>query len=321
MRNKVPLSSLAKILSRGTTAILGGIALVSCGIQTGYTETDGIYYDPNTDKIEQRLAWQEPQEQRPMGSIIEQSQKTEQQQKEKYNQKGWGNQQKIAPSDWGNYVGTQHNYYYNTPSWGHSYYDSFYSPYYFGQYNSYFGNFYSWNMGYTWGSPWRHYRHYTPYHWDYNNYYHSPYYGYYGSYYSPYYGGYYGNYYHPYYGSHYGNYPYYGNYYRVVERRRSTPDNISRGGQNSSWGNAQPTQRSNNEGFSRQSNWGRHPERQQNSQTQRSSNHQQNTYQPSNSGGFRNNGNHGSTGGFGRESSWGNSGGSSNNNGGGFRSR
>lgn len=276
MKNKVPLSSLAKILSRGTTAILGGIALVSCGIQTGYTETDGIYYDPNTDKIEQKLAWQEPQEQKPVSGIIEQSQKTEQQQKEKYRQKGWGNEQKIAPSDWGNYVGTQHHYHYNTPSWGHSYYDSFYSPYYFGQYNSYFGNFYSWNMSYTWGNPWGHYRHYTPYHWGYNNYYHSPYYGYYGSYYSPYYGGYYGNYYHPYYGGYYGNYPryeyhtrpqykrshmnthdvssyetpLYGTGYRTAPERpqhsQPTPNNVrvfrsETTPQHNSWGNASPS--------------------------------------------------------------------------------
>ena len=37
-----------------------GLFLVSCGIQSGYTETDGIYYDPATDKIERKLAWQEP---------------------------------------------------------------------------------------------------------------------------------------------------------------------------------------------------------------------------------------------------------------------
>jgi len=45
----------SSLLTKEGMAILSSLALISCGIQSGYTETDGIYYDPKSDKIEQRI--------------------------------------------------------------------------------------------------------------------------------------------------------------------------------------------------------------------------------------------------------------------------
>lgn len=215
MKNLIYKNYLAPYLSKGVMAILGGITLISCGaMMDGYTETDGIYYDPNTDKIEQKIAWQEPQQEvyNHETGIIGQSQKVQKQQNERYNNKNWGNNQQISTSDWGTYTGTYDTYQYDT--WGYPYYNSFYSPYYFGSYNSYFGNYFSWSMSYNWGYPWG-YSYYSPYHYGYYNYWggmYNPWYGYY----SPYYRGYYGyrGYRQPYY---YNNYPTYRN--RVTYRR------------------------------------------------------------------------------------------------------
>ena len=78
----------SSLLTKGGMAILSSLALISCGIQSGYTETDGIYYDPKSDKIEQRIAWQntryEDDYYRHEESIIGQSQKNQKQQNEKY---------------------------------------------------------------------------------------------------------------------------------------------------------------------------------------------------------------------------------------------
>ena len=225
----------SSLLTKGGMAILSSLALISCGIQSGYTETDGIYYDPKSDKIEQRIAWQstryEDDYYRHEESIIGQSQKNQKQQNEKYNNKNWGNNQKIkTSSDWGVYTGTQNNYYYDSYSvWGSPY--SFYSPYYFGYYNSYFGNYYSgWNLGFSWGNPWAYYNSYywnaNPY-WGYSGYY-SPWY--YNPFYSPYYGGYYDYYYYP-------NY-YERGYYPARNYRKSSADQTFRGNNsNNSWGN------------------------------------------------------------------------------------
>jgi len=73
-----PLLS-TKSLVLGVTA---SIFLSSCSIANGaYTETDGIYYDPKSDKIEQRIAWQstryEDDYYRHEESIIGQSQKNQ----------------------------------------------------------------------------------------------------------------------------------------------------------------------------------------------------------------------------------------------------
>lgn len=290
MKNKT-YKSLFSSLSKGVMSILGGFVLVSCGIQSGYTETDGIYYDPNVDKIEQKIAWQEPEFPTYENGIIDQSQKVQKQQNQKYNGKNWGNNQSISNSDWGTYVGTQNNYYYDSSTWGYPYhYNNFYSPYYFGYYNSYFGNYFSgWNLGFSWGNPWR-YSYYHPYNYGfYNNWGYYPYYNnYYDPYYSPYYNGYYG--YSPYY---YTPKRY---YYPTRNYRRSDADNVYRGQSrsNSNWGNSNRYNNRhypNNNGFERTSNW----ENSNQMNSNRSSYPQHNSSWGSGS----------SSGGFNKTSSWG----------------
>ena len=296
----------SSLLTKGGMAILSSLALISCGIQSGYTETDGIYYDPKSDKIEQRIAWQstryEDDYYRHEESIIGQSQKNQKQQNEKYNNKNWGNNQKIkTSSDWGVYTGTQNNYYYDNYSvWGSPY--SFYSPYYFGYYNSYFGNYYSgWNLGFSWGNPWAYYNSYywnaNPY-WGYSGYY-NPWY--YNPFYSPYYGGYYDYYYYP-------NY-YERGYYPAKNYRKSSVDQIFRGNNsNNSWGN-NSSSTYNDRGFERNSSWGRNDNFESNNTWRNNT-----PTPPPTTNSFPNDGSRGS---FGRQPSWG---GGSNSDGG-FRTR
>ena len=296
----------SSLLTKGGVAILSSLALISCGIQSGYTETDGIYYDPKSDKIEQRIAWQntryEDDYYRHEESIIGQSQKNQKQQNEKYNNKNWGNNQKIkTSSDWGVYTGTQNNYYYDSYSvWGSPY--SFYSPYYFGYYNSYFGNYYSgWNLGFSWGNPWAYYNSYywnaNPY-WGYSGYY-SPWY--YNPFYSPYYGGYYDYYYYP-------NY-YERGYYPARNYRKSSADQTFRGNNsNNSWGN-NSSSTYNDRGFERNSSWGRNDNFESNNTWRNNT-----PTPPPTTNSFPNDGSRGS---FGRQPSWG---GGSNSDGG-FRTR
>ena len=296
----------SSLLTKGGMAILSSLALISCGIQSGYTETDGIYYDPKSDKIEQRIAWQstryEDDYYRHEESIIGQSQKNQKQQNEKYNNKNWGNNQKIkTSSDWGVYTGTQNNYYYDNYSvWGSPY--SFYSPYYFGYYNSYFGNYYSgWNLGFSWGNPWAYYNSYywnaNPY-WGYSGYY-SPWY--YNPFYSPYYGGYYDYYYYP-------NY-YERGYYPAKNYRKSSVDQTFRGNNsNNSWGN-NSSSTYNDRGFERNSSWGRNDNFKSNNTWRNNT-----PTPPPTTNSFPNDGSRGS---FGRQPSWG---GGSNSDGG-FRTR
>lgn len=294
------------LLIKGGIAILSSLALISCGIQSGYTETDGIYYDPKSDKIEQKIAWQntkyEDDYYRHEESIIGQSQKNQKQQNEKYNNKNWGNNQKIkTSSDWGIYTGTQNNYYYDSYSvWGSPY--SFYSPYYFGYYNSYFGNYYSgWNLGFSWGNPWAYYNFYywnaNPY-WEYGGYY-NPWY--YNPFYSPYYGGYYDYYYYP-------NY-YERGYYPARNYRKSSADQTFRGNNsNNSWGN-NSSSTYNDRGFERNSSWGRNDNFESNNTWRNNT-----PTPPPTTNSFPNDGSRGS---FGRQPSWG---GGSNSDGG-FRTR
>ena len=296
----------SSLLTKGGMAILSSLALISCGIQSGYTETDGIYYDPKSDKIEQRIAWQNTRYEdayyRHEESIIGQSQKNQKQQNEKYNNKNWGNNQKIkTSSDWGVYTGTQNNYYYDSYSvWGSPY--SFYSPYYFGYYNSYFGNYYSgWNLGFSWGNPWAYYNSYywnaNPY-WGYSGYY-SPWY--YNPFYSPYYGGYYDYYYYP-------NY-YERGYYPARNYRKSSADQTFRGNNsNNSWGN-NSSSTYNDRGFERNSSWGRNDNFESNNTWRNNT-----PTPPPTTNSFPNDGSRGS---FGRQPSWG---GGSNSDGG-FRTR
>ena len=228
--------NLSEILR--TKVVLGvaaGLLLVSCGSQMGgYTETDGVYYDPNKDVIPEGIVMPEPNQvdevyayESDSASIIEQNQQNQAAQKNKY--QTWNG----TESDWGTYAGTEQNIYYNNyNTWGWNPY-GYYSPYYG------WGN--GWNIGIGFG--WNNWG-WNPY-WD-------PYFGYGGyGYYNPWYG-----YYSPYYGGYYGYNPYYygGYYYPRNNYKRSGADAITRGNgfqnsNNRSFNNRMNTNNSNNSGF------------------------------------------------------------------------
>lgn len=317
-------------------AVSGSLLLVSCGSQMGgYTETDGVYYDPNKDVISEGIVMPETNTvdevytyDNDSINIIEQNKQNQQAKRNKYN--NWNN---IPESDWGNYAGTENNYYYN--DWGYPYY---------GMYPSYYGWGSRWSIGFSFGSPWNYYG-YNPYYWDsYWGGFYPNYYGYYNpwyNYYSPYYGGYYGGY--------YGYNPYnYRDYYspRYYNYKRSGADSIDRSngfqnsGSNRGFNRMAPNSQNNqneprgNDGFRRSGFGNQNPNNVTPQQPQQPSNRgfrrtsdytpsQQPSYNApknenqrsgSDNGGFR------SSGGFGGGSSSSGSSSRSSSSGGGFRS-
>src|SRR5690606_27239011 len=175
---------LLAIKSKVVLAVAGGLVLASCTTQMGgYTETDGVYYDPNTDTL-------------PEGSMTRNTNQVgdyyDYQANDDANvylnadnrNERW---REAQSSDWGSYQGTDTYY---SDSWGYPY--------------SYYGGF-GFGMSFGWGSPWGYGGYYSPWGFGYNPWYsyYSPYYGYYNHYfgYNPYYGYGYGA---PYYGVGYG---------------------------------------------------------------------------------------------------------------------
>lgn len=168
---KFTYKNLIDILkTKSVLMVAGSLLLVSCGTQMGgYTETDGVYYDPNKDTIPEGVITNEIN--RVGNDYVYEDYQTP----NDYND--------VLNSDWGLYSGTDYNYY--NDSWNYPY-GFGYSPW---GWNSGFG------IGLSWGSPWGGFG-YNPY-WDFGF---NPYYGFgYGSYwgyygYNPYFG------YNPYYG-------------------------------------------------------------------------------------------------------------------------
>lgn len=171
------------------------LMLTSCIIQTGgYSETDGVYYDPNTDTLPEGYVTNDGNQ---VGdyynyqdqSVIQKSNQNQEMKNSRYDSWYDGS----SDSDWGNFAGTETNYdIYPNYGFGNYFgYGGYYSPYGYG-YNPY------WSFGYN------------PY-WSYYNSF--------GGFYNPYYGGFYGNYYGGYYGGYYNNY--YGNYYNPYNYKRS----------------------------------------------------------------------------------------------------
>src|SRR5690606_3326095 len=151
-------------------AVSGSLILISCGVQVGgYTETDGVYYDPEKDTL-------------PEGVITNNTGNTVGEYYdydntayiENVRSRDWIDNSKYwdegSSTDWGSYAGSETNYYSDSWNYGWSPW-GYYSPW---GYNPYWGS--GWHFGFSWGwgSSW-----YNPY-WGY------PYYGF-G--YSPYYWG------------------------------------------------------------------------------------------------------------------------------------
>ncbi len=221
MKTNISLNLAKGLKSKGLLMIAGGLMAVSCGTAaSGYSETDGVYFDPNKDTIPQTEVYargnQVGEEYNYQDSTYVDA--------AKYGRKGyyenWNKKNATTTSDWGTYAGTQTVY----NSWG-SPFAGYYAPYY--GFGSSFWMGFGIGNSFGWDSPF-----------GYNSYFYdgfySPFYsGFYG--YSPYsYYGMYSPYYYPYYNYYapygYGFPPYYGNSYYSAPRRSSGRDGYLNGG-------------------------------------------------------------------------------------------
>lgn len=180
--------------SRMLLLIPVSLMATSCIVYTGgYSETDGVYYDPNRDTLPQGSM---SDKRNRVGEYydyqdslaMENTYPAQVYRSGKY--KGWNEEDQYTDSDWGTYAGSEVNVY-NNFSGRYSFYPGFG-----------FGGYYG--LSYGWGLPFSG-MFYDPF-WDYPFYSfgYSPYNWYYGGFYNPYFGnGGYG----------YGN-GYYNNYYR-----------------------------------------------------------------------------------------------------------
>ena len=223
--------NLLKLLkSKAALVVSGGLILMSCGAYTGgYSETDGVYYDPNTDTLPEGYVNVEGGNKvgdyynyQDSTSIIQKSKQNEIERKNRYRNDNWYDGKKSPSSDWGTYSGSE--MYYN--NWGYGY------PWGMGRFGMGYGGYFGYNINYGWGSPWGF--GFDPF-WDYSPWGYNSYFGYYPWGYSPYYFGYnafyhYNPYGYGYYGA-YGYNPYYGyygsynnNYYQRLPQRKSGAD-------------------------------------------------------------------------------------------------
>ncbi len=189
MKNFNNKSLFNLIKSKGLLLIAGSSLLTSCIVYTGgYSETDGVYYDPNKDTLpagtyggnfgNQVDDYYNYQVTYP--SIYDNNQQNLQEQQNRYS-KPLAND-----SDWGTFTGTETNYSsFNNWGWGSAFGWGY--PYYgFGWGYPYYG--YGWGLGFGWGwgssfyPPWGWGGFYDPF-WNYG------WGGYYGGYYPGYYGG------------------------------------------------------------------------------------------------------------------------------------
>jgi len=220
MKRNIHKNLLGLLRSKGILAISGGLLLMSCGAQMGgYSETDGVYYDPNKDTLPEGVIINgggnrvgEYYDYYQDSNIIQNAQTNSREQQNKYNEwggtdLGWSGN--ATDSDWGLYAGSQTNYYDNSWGWG--------SPWgWYGGYSPYWGmnRGWGWGLGMSWGwggsFGWG---------WGGSFGWGSPYWGYspyWGGYYDPFWGGYYGNPYWGYGGGYWGH-----NYYNRPYHMRS----------------------------------------------------------------------------------------------------
>lgn len=179
-------------------ALSASLLLTSCVVYTGgYSETDGVYYDPNKDTLPQGYGnysgnqvgeYYDYEE----AGIIEKNKHNQAESENRYYGSNWQNDSKSTSSDFGTYSGAE-TYYTDNGYWDMG----FYRPW-GGLYGGYYGwgmPYYGWNLG--WGSNWG-WNMGFGWNWGWNNWsWGSPWYG--GGYYSPWYGGYYS----PWYGGYY----------------------------------------------------------------------------------------------------------------------
>lgn len=156
-----------KIWLRGsvTLGIFSAVALTSCTVQVGgYSENDGVYYDPSTDTLPEGTVYSEYGNQ--VGDEYQYGDdRTQDYQGFIPGEKRYGRYRtdNATDSDWGTYAGTD------------TYYSNFGNPYWGWGLGLGWGNRFGWRMGmnWGWGSPWMGF--YDPF--------------WYGGWYSPYYMG------------------------------------------------------------------------------------------------------------------------------------
>ena len=204
MKKNILKQMSERFISKAVLTLSGGLILMSCGAHIGgYSETDGVYYDPETDTLPEGVVIQNSGNQvggyydYNQSGVIENSRLHEYEQENKYSQ--WSG----TDSDWGLYAGEETNFYNNY--WGG------WGPWGYPYWGSGLGMGWGWGSGFSIGMNWGYgsWYGYNPYwNWGWGGY--NPYmFGYspFWNYYSPLYYGYGGYGYYPYYYG--GNYPRY----------------------------------------------------------------------------------------------------------------
>lgn len=143
MKRNIHKNLLGMLKSKGILAISGGLLLVSCGAQMGgYSETDGVYYDPNKDTLPEGVIINERGNRvgddynyyQDDTNVVQNAEMNSREGRyEDWNNYNWNST--ATDSDWGNFAGSQTNYY--DSSWG--------SPW--GMY----GGYSPWGWGGGWG--------------------------------------------------------------------------------------------------------------------------------------------------------------------------
>ncbi|PVV57803.1 prolyl-tRNA synthetase, partial [Chryseobacterium sp. HMWF035] len=122
----------------------------------GYSETDGVYYDPNKDTLPEGViisdrgnrVGEDYNYYQDDSNVIQNAEANAKEGRySDWNNYNWNTT--ATDSDWGSYAGSQTNYYDNSWGWG--------SPWgwggWYGGYNPYwgYGGYGGWNLGLSWG--------------------------------------------------------------------------------------------------------------------------------------------------------------------------
>ncbi|MEC5395013.1 prolyl-tRNA synthetase [Bergeyella sp. RCAD1439] len=170
MKKNIQKNLIKLLKSKVVLTVSGGMLLSSCVIYTGggYTETDGVYYDPNKDVLPQverpyyganQVGDEYNYDQVEEAGVIARSAQNQRDWNNRYHSDNWRGQDATS-SDWGTFSGSETNYYNHgwgmmNPYWG-------WGPGFgwgwgsrFG-WGGYYGAGFGWGWGATWGwnSPW-----------------------------------------------------------------------------------------------------------------------------------------------------------------------
>lgn len=183
MRKNIQIKKGLRLAFSSLFLLSASLLVTSCMVQSGpYSETDGVYYDPNTDTLPQGYVNNEGNQVGEYYNYQDQTtiEKSYENQKLKQNRyDAWTNN---TDSDWGTYAGSETNYdlydypyYYglgfNSYYYGNPYWSFGFNPYWSNFYNYYYGfynGFYPFNGYYSYYYPYAnyypgYYNYYTPY--------------------------------------------------------------------------------------------------------------------------------------------------------------